>query len=93
MYYPKSRSQLLAMLIEKLLDALMFNQETVLDLNIFLRIFEESIALFDLLQIADHGSYVLFYMVFQCSTLMTKINSVTYFNFGECWRFTRTYGY
>jgi hypothetical protein len=67
------RPRLLATsLIEKLLSAPASHQESLTDLNNFVKVFEESIALLNSLQIPDLGSFILFSIAFRCLPVMSR---------------------
>jgi hypothetical protein len=67
------RPRLLATsLIEKLLSAPASHQESFTDLNNFVKVFEESIALLNSLQIPDLGSFILFSIAFRCLPDMSR---------------------
>ncbi|KAL4103253.1 hypothetical protein QTP88_018630 [Uroleucon formosanum] len=59
-------------LIDKLLNAPVSSQETLFDLNNFVSLFSENIALLNALNIRDLGSFIVFSMAFRCLPASTR---------------------
>ncbi|CAI6351883.1 unnamed protein product [Macrosiphum euphorbiae] len=59
-------------LIDKLLNAPVSQQETLFDLNNFVSLFSENIALLNALNIKDLGSFIVFSMAFRCLPASTR---------------------
>jgi len=59
-------------LIDSLLNAHGSNQESLHDLNNFVKTFDESIALLNSFQIPDLGSFILFSIAFRCLPIMSR---------------------
>lgn len=68
-----NRARLVATsLVDTLLHATSFSHESIHDLNKFLCLFSESIALLDALDIPDMASFVLFSVAFRCLPVATR---------------------